>query len=151
MLTKVAVVAAVMFSVASQLVAQDPTAIADSLTRQWLAAYNTGRPDRLADLVTDDVLLMLPGRAPVRGRAAFRETYAADIRGTRRRTLSTTSYRVEQSGDLLVDTGKWSFDGISSDGATVHLEGNYVTVWKTVAGQWKTAIDISNRQASDPR
>jgi len=87
-----------------------------------------------------------PDHAPVRGRAAYRATYAEDIRSTPRRSLSTRSLRVEQAGDLLVDTGEWQFVGNGSDGAAVHLNGSYVTVWKRLDG-WRTVIDLSTRRA----
>jgi ketosteroid isomerase-like protein len=132
--------------VASRLPAQAPQALADSLTGEWVAAYNAGDVDRLVELVAEDVVLMLPDHAPVRGRAAYRATYAEDIRSTPRRSLSTRSLRVEQAGDLLVDTGEWQFVGNGSDGAAVHLNGSYVTVWKRLDG-WRTVIDLSTRRA----
>jgi ketosteroid isomerase-like protein len=144
--TKSATAFAIMVSLSSCLVAQNPKALADSLTHEWVVAYNAGQPDRLAELVRDDVLLMLPGRDRIRGRAAFRDAYAEDIKETTKRRIFTSSIRVEQSGDLLVDTGQWNLDGTLPDGTTLHLAGSYVSVWKRTNGQWKTAIDISNRR-----
>jgi len=144
---KFLVVGTVVVLGASRLPAQAPQALADSLTRNWLVAYNTGDVDRLVELVAEDVMLVLPDRAPVRGRAAYRATYAEDIRSTPRRSLSTRSTRVEQAGGLLVDTGEWSLWATFSDGAAVHLGGSYVTVWKRIDGQWRTVIDLSTRRA----
>jgi uncharacterized protein (TIGR02246 family) len=148
---KSAAICAITVALASELPAQDTRSTVDRLTREWVAAYNAGQPDRLAALVRDDVLLILPGREPILGRAAFRDTYAEDIKTTTKRSISVTSMRVEQSGDLLVDIGQWSFDGTATDGTVLHGEGTYVTLWKQTDGEWKTAIDISTRRVPDAR
>ena len=95
--TKCVALCAITFGVGSQLVAQHAKSLADSLTHEWVVAYNAGQPDRLAALVRNDVLLMLPGRQPLLGRTAFRDTYAQDIKSTTKRSVAR---QVDASGAI---------------------------------------------------
>jgi ketosteroid isomerase-like protein len=124
--------------------ADDAKSIVERINQQWVSAYNGGQLDRLIDFYCDDAVLMLSGHEPIRGREGVRSFYAADIKSTSSRSMVVKSFQVEQSGELLVDSGEWTYSGIIIDGTAIHMTGNYVTVMKKMEGKWKTIIDISN-------
>ena len=130
--------------ITNMLAGDDAKSIVDKTNQQWVTAYNAGQLDRLIDFYSNDAILMLSGHQPILGREGVRNFYAEDIKSTNTRSMAVTSLRVEQSGELLVDSGKWTFSGIAIDGTTIRMTGNYVTVMKKTEGTWKTAIDISN-------
>ena len=125
-------------------VGDNAKSMVEEINQQWVTAYNAGQLERLIDFYRDDTVLMLSGHQPILGREGVRKFYAEDIKSTSTRSMAVTSFRVEQSGDLLVDSGKWTFSGVLIDGTAIRTTGNYVTVMKKTKGAWRTAIDISN-------
>jgi uncharacterized protein (TIGR02246 family) len=49
---------------------EDEQAIRD-LVATWMSASAAGDRDRVLDLMADDAVFLLPGRSPIRGKAAF--------------------------------------------------------------------------------
>ena len=138
-------VAATVLALATNARASDDAKMTvEEINHEWVTAYNAGQLDRLVALYTDDTLVMLSGRDPLRGREAVRSFYAEDIKSTSSHSISVKSFRVEQSRDLLIDSGEWTYSGMASDGTAMRMSGNYITVMKRVAGTWKTAIEVSN-------
>lgn len=118
--------------------------IVSKLNEAWLAAYNTANFDGLAALYTQDAVLMPDGREPVRGREAIRNFFSEDFKYVPKRSITLKSFRVEASGNVLVDSGEYMFDGVKTDGQRLRITGNYNTVFKKTDGKWHTAMDIWN-------
>jgi ketosteroid isomerase-like protein len=54
---------------------------------------------------------------------------------------------VADAGDMAYEVGTYKVRGYSKERGQVEAAGNYVTVWKKVGGDWKTAAYIWNRGA----
>jgi len=60
---------------------QDEQAIRD-LVSTWMSASAAGDHERVLGLMADDVVFLMPGRSPIRGKAAFAAAQAA-LKGVR--------------------------------------------------------------------
>jgi ketosteroid isomerase-like protein len=69
-------------------------------------------------------------------RAARDEEWAEEEQGDL--DWTTSSVLVAASGDLAVERGSWTEQGVDDDEIEV---GEYVTVWTKIDGQWKVLID----------
>lgn len=56
---------------------------------------------------------------------------------------------VADAGDMAYEVGAYEVKFNSKDGGLGEASGNYVTVWKKVGGDWKTAAYIWNRGKED--
>jgi uncharacterized protein (TIGR02246 family) len=124
--------------------ADDAKSIVAKLDEAWLDAHHAADFDRLAALYAEDALVMAPGREPLKGREAIRNLFAEDFKYVPKRSITLKSLQVDASGILLTDSGEYTFDGVNTEGKTVHIVGNYITVFKKTDGKWHTAIEIWN-------
>jgi ketosteroid isomerase-like protein len=109
------------------------------LSQDFATAFNTGNYDQAANLFAPDGVLMSPhyegayGRKPVEwllrqmGEAGY-----SDLR------LETT--RVEYSGDMAMELGRFSVVIRKADGTIVPERGKYVRVWRRL-GAWLLTAD----------
>ena len=129
--------------------ADDAKSTVAKLDEAWLDAYKAADFDRLAALYAEDAVLMPTFSEPVQGREAIRNFFVESMRDVPKRSMALKSLRVEASSNLLMDSGEYTFDGVSTEGKPVHIVGNYITVFKKVDGKWRTAIDIWNVRTRD--
>jgi uncharacterized protein (TIGR02246 family) len=151
-LKTVAVAAATLFVViaagcqqASKNTAADESAIRDG-SRAWATAYNAGDADGVANLYTEDAVLMPPGTPAKLGRAAIREFIVADSAAARAAGMTLTIEHgdtVGMSGDLAWHAGPYSV--YDASGAVVD-SGSYVEALQKVEGKWLTVRDIYNSE-----
>ncbi len=116
------------------------------LTQDFVMSFNTGNYDQAAALFASDGVLIAPiheaayGQKPVEwvlrqlGEAGY-----GDLR------LETT--RVEHSGDMAMELGRFSVVVRQADGTLVPERGKYVRVWKRL-GAWLLMADCWSRTAS---
>jgi uncharacterized protein (TIGR02246 family) len=114
------------------------------LNEAWLDAYKAADFDQVAALYAADAVVMPNSSEPVQGREAIRNFFVESIKNIPQRSMALKSFRVEASGILLMDSGEYTFDGVNTEGNSVHIVGNYITVFKKVDGRWRTAIEIWN-------
>jgi len=124
--------------------ADDSKSTVAKMNEAWLAAHKAADFDGLAALYTEDAVLMPDGREPVRGREAIRNFFSEDFKYVPKRSITLKSLRVEASGNVLVDSGEYMFDGVKTDGQPLRITGNYNTVFKKTDGKWHTAMEIWN-------
>jgi uncharacterized protein (TIGR02246 family) len=122
----------------------DAKSTVSKLDEAWLDAYKAADFDRLAAIYADDALVMPTFSEPVQGREAIRNFFAESVKDVPKRSMALKSLRVEASSALLMDSGEYTFDGVSTEGKPLHTVGNYITVFKKVDGKWRTAIEIWN-------
>jgi len=104
------------------------------LTQDFATSFNTGNYDQAASLFAHDGVLMAPryegayGQKPVeRLLRQLGESGYSDLR------LETT--RVDHSGDMAMELGRFSVVLRKPDGTMTPERGNYVRVWRRL-GAW---------------
>jgi len=123
------------------------------LTQDFATSFNTGNYDQAAGFFAHDGVLMAPhyegayGQKPVEHllRKLGEEGYS-DLR------LETT--RVDYSGDMAMEIGRFSVVVRKADGTMFPERGKYVRVWRRL-GAWllmadcwsRTALAVSERAA----
>ena len=107
--------------------------------RSFVAAFLRGDAKAIANLYTEDALVMAPGSAATSGRQAIAAFWQGSIdSGTTGLTLETTE--TESAGDLAYELGNVRL--VAKDGTT--SEARYVVVWKRIDGKWMLHRDIWN-------
>ena len=118
------------------------------LTQDFNMNFNTGNYDQVGGLFSSDAIFMAPHHEPSVGPKAierklreFGETGYQDLR------LETT--RVDYSGDMAMEVGRYSVAIFSEKGGSVTDRGKYLKVWRRL-GAWRIVADCwsSNLPAS---
>lgn len=109
------------------------------LTQDFSMNFNTGNYDQVAMLFASDGLFMAPHHEPIVGPKPierklreFGESGYQDLR------LETT--RVDSSGDMAMEIGRYSVSIVSENGGAVADRGKYVKVWRRL-GAWRIVAD----------
>ena len=109
------------------------------LTQDFVTSFNTGNYDQAAALFASDGVLMAPGQEAAYGQKAVEhllrrlgEAGFGDLR------LETT--RVEHSGDMAMELGRFTLTVRQADGTLAHERGKYVKVWRRL-GAWLIMAD----------
>jgi ketosteroid isomerase-like protein len=119
-----------------------PSQVKD-LTQDFTTAFNTGNYDQAANLFATDGVLMAPlhegayGQRPVeRLLRQLGESGYSDLR------METT--RVDHSGDMAMELGRFSVVLRRPDGTAISERGKYVRVWRRL-GAWLLMADCWSR------
>ena len=113
------------------------------LSQDFATAFNTGNYDQAAGLFATDGVLMAPlyegayGQKPVE--RLLREIGEAGYSDLR---LETT--RVDHSGDMAMELGRFTLVLQRADGTLVPERGKYVKVWRRL-GAWLIMADCWSR------
>ena len=111
---------------------------------EWFKAYNAGDADALAAQYAEDAVVSAPDAPAIRGRAAIREYYAADVAEMKAEGLvdeQGNSSEVGVSGDLAWEWNTFAVKDAS--GATVS-SGKYTTIFRRRDGKWLIIRDTWN-------
>jgi len=135
----------------------DTSAGADAAARR--AAYDSANDAFHAGLrandtalfvyVAEDVLVMPPGEAPLRGKTAMREWYNALLLHYRTSSLTFSDREVFVGDEWAGELGsyEWNLTPVAG-GAAVVDRGNYMQLWhRQPDGQWRFAREIWNSSA----
>ena len=115
-------------------------AIEDTVAR-YVHASNAGDADALADLYTDDAVLLPPDHQPIRGREAIRTYWR---QGTDE-GLAVTTLVMEVDGVVGYLVGQYTLPATDAEPAD---SGKYVMCLQRQGdGSWKLAADIWNGSA----
>lgn len=115
----------------------------ETAVRRYVAASNQGDAEALADLYSEDAVLLPPDHEPVRGRQAIGAYWS---QGTDR-GLEVTTLAVEVNADLGYLVGRYNLPATDEEPAD---SGKYVMCLKRQRdGAWKLTADIWN-QSGDP-
>jgi len=128
----------------------DVEATIRSLSQDFCTAFNTGNYDQGAVLFGPDGVFMAPHLEPVIGPKAIerklREFGEAGYQDLRVETL-----RVDCSGDMAMELGRYHVTILSAHGAKQIDRGKFLKVWRRI-GAWRMMADCwsSNLPASLP-
>ena len=113
----------------------------------WEKAYNAGDAKGVAAQYADDALLMPPGSAAVRGRAAILEYFTKDIAGSKAAGavfVLSPSKDVGVSGTVGWESGTYK---VTVKGAVVET-GKFLSVSRKIGGKWQYIRDTWNSDAA---
>jgi ketosteroid isomerase-like protein len=122
----------------------------ESATAAFHEALRTNDTDAFMSYVADDVVLMPPGEAAVRGKPAMRAWYATFLSQYRTSSLTLSGRDVVVGEGFAVESGtfEWGLTPVAG-GAPVVDRGNYMQVWKRQPdGNWRFEQEIWNSSAS---
>ncbi len=115
------------------------------MNEKWVAAAKAGDAAAMTALYTDDAIVIAPGQpAGPAGTVISSMLQQAKFENM---DISIGQMAVADSGDLAYITGPYHDTGTLSDGSKFDSVGQYATVFKKVAGEWKIVLDTWNEQA----
>jgi ketosteroid isomerase-like protein len=108
-----------------------PQAGVDSAANRLLSALRTNGSDSLMALMADDVVLMPPNEAALKGKVAVRAWYDQLLTQLRTSNLTITDREVLMGGDWATEIAgfEWTLVPVAGGPATTE-RGSYVQVWR---------------------
>ncbi|MBZ5683502.1 MAG: nuclear transport factor 2 family protein [Acidobacteriia bacterium] len=111
-------------------------------TQDFATSFNTGNYDHAARVFADDGVLMAPHYEGAYGQKhverLLRQLGEAGYGDIRMETI-----RVDDSGDMAMELGRFSLMVRRADGAVIPERGKYVRVWRRL-GAWLLMADCWN-------
>jgi uncharacterized protein (TIGR02246 family) len=123
------------------------------LTQDFVTSYNTGNYDQVAGLFASEGVLMAPNHEPAHGQKAV-ERFLRQLAEAGYEDLRVETTRVEHSGDMVMEVGRYSVAIRLADGSTVTDRGKYLKVWRRlgawliVADCWSTNLPVAAGHAT---
>ncbi len=113
------------------------------LTQDFAMSFNTGNYDQAAGLYAADGELMAPLHEGAYGQKAV-ERLLRQLGEQGYSDLRMETTRVEYSGDMAMEVGRFSVVVRKADGSTAPERGKYVKVWRRL-GVWRLVADCWSR------
>ena len=113
------------------------------LTKDFGTSFNTGNYDQAASLFARDGVLMAPHYDGAYGQQAV-ERLLRKLGDAGYNNLRMETVRVDHSGDMAMELGKFSIAVRMPDGTTIPEHGKYVRVWRRF-GAWLIVGDCWSR------
>ena len=120
----------------------DVESVIRGLTQDYVTSFNTGNFDQLAALFAPDGVIMAPQQDPAYGPKAV-ERLALQMRDAGYESLRAETLRVEHSGEMATEIGRYTVAIEQADGTTTLDRGKYVKVWRRL-GTWMIVADCWN-------
>ena len=112
-----------------------------NLVAMWLTASKAGDVDTVLGLMTDDVVFLVPGQPPMRGKSEFAKA---------QRAMRGASIQAKSEVQEVRVFGDWAYCWTSltvvitpSGGAPVKRAGNTLSVLRKQAGAWALFRDAN--------
>lgn len=123
------------------------------LTQDFATSFNTGNYDQVASLFASDGVLMTPQVEGVYGPKQI-EKLLRQMGEHGYADLRMETLRVDHSGDMAMEIGRFSVVSHNADGTLTPERGKYVKVWRRL-GAWLitaecwsgTNLSVSDRAA----
>jgi len=113
------------------------------LTQDLSTSFNTGNYDQAASLFASDGVLMAPQHEGVFGQKQV-ERLLRQLGEAGYSDLRMETMRVDHSGDMAMEIGRFSVSVHSGDGRVSEERGKYVKVWRRL-GAWLIMADCWSR------
>ncbi len=140
---------AVLVAAATLAHADDDAAAIATAARAFSAAYCAGDTTTLANIYTEDAVIIPPGRE-LHGRVDIARYFAPN---PRRENVShrTETASLEILGDMAIDRGTWHNTWRWDGGEPQTASGVYLIVWRRGDdGAWRMSHDMWHRPAPTP-
>ena len=111
--------------------------------KAFVEAFNRGEAGTVADLYTNDALLLPPNSPMIAGRTGIGEFWQKLITAGLK-AVSLDTERVDVCGDTAYEVGHYALTIPIAAGGTVTDKGKYIVVWKREGRNWKLTRDIWN-------
>jgi ketosteroid isomerase-like protein len=115
------------------------------LTQDFAMSFNTGNYDQAASLFAADGVLMPPLSEAAYGQKQV-ERLLRQLGDAGYSDLRLETTRIDHSGDMAMELGRFSLVIRKSDGTLVPERGKYVKVWRRL-GAWLVMADCWSRTA----
>jgi ketosteroid isomerase-like protein len=109
------------------------------LTQDFATSFNTGNYDQAAGLFAVDGVLMAPQYEAASGQKLV-ERLLRQLGESGYGNLRMETTRVEHSGDMAMEIGRFSVVVRKADGTMLPERGKYVKVWRRL-GVWRVIAD----------
>ena len=113
------------------------------LSQDFATSFNTGNYDQAAGLFASDGALMAPRYEAANGPKAV-ERLLRQLGEAGYSDLRVETTRVEHSGDLAMEMGRFSVVVRTAGGTMAPERGKYVKVWRRL-GAWRLVADCWSR------
>ena len=114
------------------------------LEQTFAQAFNTGDLDTVTNFYTADASVLPAHNPQLEGRTATREFFQK-MRDAGASDLRLEQGRIEESGDLVVHAGRYTFNAPDPKGGTRPDQGKFVAVYRRQSdGSLQLAIDTWN-------
>ena len=110
-----------------------------NLTKDFATSFNTGNYDQAAGMFATDGLLMVPHHETANGPKAV-ERLLRLLGDKQYSSLRLETTRVDRSGEMAMEIGRFSAASRNADGTVVANCGKYVRVWRKL-GTWLIIAD----------
>lgn len=126
----------------------DAQSLIHNLAQDFVTNFNTGNFEQAAALFAQDGVFMAPHHDPAYGPKAV-ESLLRQIGEAGYEELRLETVRVDSSGDMAMEIGRYNVGIRQADGTIVADRGKYVKVWRRL-GVWLIVADCwsSNLPAS---
>jgi uncharacterized protein (TIGR02246 family) len=109
------------------------------LSQDFVTSFNTANFDQVGALFANDGVFMAPHHEPAYGQKSI-ERLMREFSEAGYQDLRVETMRVEYSGDMAMETGRYSVAIRQPDGTTVADRGKYLKVWRRL-GAWLIVAD----------
>jgi ketosteroid isomerase-like protein len=113
------------------------------LTQDFAMSFNTGNYDQAASLFAGDGVLMAPQTDSAYGQKQV-ERLLRQLGDAGYSDLRLETTRVDHSGDMAMELGKFTVVVRQADGTLIPERGKYVKVWRRL-GAWLVVADCWSR------
>jgi uncharacterized protein (TIGR02246 family) len=120
-----------------------------NLAQDFVTSFNTGNYDQVAALFAQDGAFMAPHHDPAYGPKAV-ERLLRQIGELGYEDLRLETIRVEASGDLAMEIGRYTVAVRQPDGTILADRGKYVKAWRRL-GVWLIVADCWSSNLPAPR
>ena len=123
------------------------------LTQDFATSFNTGNYDQAAALFAHDGVLLAPRREAAYGQTSV-ERLLRQLGDAGYSDLRLETMRVDHSGDMAMELGRFSVVLRQADGTLLPERGRYVKVWRRlgawllIAECWSRTADVANDRAA---
>jgi uncharacterized protein (TIGR02246 family) len=127
----------------------DVQSLIRNLAQDFVTSFNTGNYDQVAALFAQDGAFMAPHHDPAYGPKAV-ERLLRQIGEAGYEDLRLETVRVEASGDLAMEIGRYTVAIRQPDGTILADRGKYVKAWRRL-GAWLIVADCWSTNLPTPR